>query len=122
MLLNGKVVVVFGAGGSVGGAVARQFAEEGATVSLGGRTSTSVQDVQREIVAKGGAAHAAQLDATDVEGYLTEVAGRAGAPDAVLNAIGIQAVQRVPPLELSLVDFVSHRPRRNPASMSRPWC
>ncbi|MEW2489505.1 SDR family oxidoreductase [Streptomyces sp. NPDC048411] len=110
MLLNGKVAVVFGAGGTVGGAVAREFAEEGATVFLSDRTSTSVEDVQREIVGKGGAAHVAQVDAThesDVEGYLAEVAGRAGAPDVVLNAIGIQAVQGVPLLELSLADFVS---------------
>lgn len=62
MLLNGKVAVIFGAGGAVGGAVARQFAEERATVFLSGRTSTSVQDVQREIVAKGSAAHAAQVE------------------------------------------------------------
>ncbi|MFB7217853.1 hypothetical protein [Streptomyces sp. NPDC056227] len=35
------------------------------------------------------------------------MAGRAGAPDVVLNAIGIQAVQGVPLLELFLTDFVS---------------
>ncbi|WP_433364489.1 SDR family NAD(P)-dependent oxidoreductase [Streptosporangium sp. CA-115845] len=110
MLLSGKVAVVFGAGGAVGGAVARHFAEEGATVFLSGRTSTSVQDVQREIVAKGGTAHVARVDASnesEVENHLAEVAGRAGAPDVVLNAIGIQPVQGVPLLELSLADFVA---------------
>ncbi|SCG59099.1 SDR family NAD(P)-dependent oxidoreductase [Micromonospora halophytica] len=109
MLLDGKVAVVFGAGGAVGGAVARHFAEEGAAVFLSGRTSASVEDVQRDIAAKGGTAQVAQVDASnesDVEGYLADVAARAGAPDVVLNAIGIDAVQGVPLVELSLADFM----------------
>ena len=38
MLLEGKVAVIYGAGGSIGGAVARAFAREGARVFLAGRT------------------------------------------------------------------------------------
>ena len=38
MLLENKVAVIYGAGGAIGGAVARTFAREGARVFLAGRT------------------------------------------------------------------------------------
>ena len=44
MLLDGRNAVVYGAAGSIGGAVARGFAGEGASVSLDGRTR-SLEDV-----------------------------------------------------------------------------
>ncbi|TMK96414.1 MAG: 3-oxoacyl-ACP reductase, partial [Actinobacteria bacterium] len=38
MLLENKNAVIYGGGGSVGGAVSRAFASEGAKVFLAGRT------------------------------------------------------------------------------------
>ena len=38
MMLKDKVAVIYGAGGGIGGAVARAFAAEGANVFLTGRT------------------------------------------------------------------------------------
>ena len=38
MLLDNKVTVIYGAGGSIGGAVSQAFAREGAVVCLAGRT------------------------------------------------------------------------------------
>jgi 3-oxoacyl-[acyl-carrier protein] reductase len=38
MLLENKNAVIYGAGGVIGGAVARKFAHEGARVFLAGRT------------------------------------------------------------------------------------
>jgi NAD(P)-dependent dehydrogenase (short-subunit alcohol dehydrogenase family) len=43
-LLTGKSTIIYGAGGSIGGAVARTFAREGASVFLAGRTRASVSD------------------------------------------------------------------------------
>ena len=37
MILKNKVAVIYGAGGAIGGAVARAFAREGAKVFLAGR-------------------------------------------------------------------------------------
>jgi 3-oxoacyl-[acyl-carrier protein] reductase len=46
-LLENKNAVIRGAGGAVGGAVARAFAGEGATVFLAGRTLANVELPQR---------------------------------------------------------------------------
>ena len=56
MLLEGKNAVVYGAAGSVGLAVARAFAREGAAVFLAGRTLASLQGVADEIEQAGGVA------------------------------------------------------------------
>jgi NAD(P)-dependent dehydrogenase (short-subunit alcohol dehydrogenase family) len=45
MLLEHKNAIVYGGGGSVGGAVARTFAREGAKVFLAGRTLARVEAV-----------------------------------------------------------------------------
>ena len=51
MLLKDKVAVIYGAGGGIGGAVARAFASEGANVFLTGRSLAPVEVVAKEIVA-----------------------------------------------------------------------
>jgi 3-oxoacyl-[acyl-carrier protein] reductase len=90
-ILQGKHAVVFGAGGSIGAAVAREFAVEGATVFLSGRTRFNVDEVARQIRADGGQAHAAVVDALDDHGvkeYIDNVVREAGSIDATFNAVG----------------------------------
>ena len=65
MMLQDKVAVIYGAGGAIGSAVARAFASEGATVFLTGREAAPVEAVAGEIVAGGGSAEAAEVDALD---------------------------------------------------------
>jgi NAD(P)-dependent dehydrogenase (short-subunit alcohol dehydrogenase family) len=92
-LLSGKHAVVLGAGGAVGGAVAREFAAEGAEVFLSGRTRLTVDAVADLIKGDGGTAHAATVDAVDeaaVVAYLDEVIAEAGSIDVVYNATGPQ--------------------------------
>jgi 3-oxoacyl-[acyl-carrier protein] reductase len=62
MLLEHKNAIVYGGGGSVGGAVARAFARERAKVFLAGRTRESLEEVAEEIAAAGGVAETAQVD------------------------------------------------------------
>jgi NAD(P)-dependent dehydrogenase (short-subunit alcohol dehydrogenase family) len=45
VLLKGKNAVIYGAGGAIGGAVARTFAGAGARVFLAGRTRASLDAV-----------------------------------------------------------------------------
>jgi NAD(P)-dependent dehydrogenase (short-subunit alcohol dehydrogenase family) len=54
MLLEGKAAVIYGGGGSIGRAMARAFAREGATVHLAGRTQQALDDSAAEIRDAGG--------------------------------------------------------------------
>ena len=47
MLLKDKVAVIYGAGGSIGGAVARAFAREGAALFLTGHELARVEAVAK---------------------------------------------------------------------------
>lgn len=96
MLLNNKKAVIFGAGGAVAGAVAREFALEGAEVFLSGRNLASVETVANDIDQAGGKAHIAQVDATDeteVIGYLDKVIQVAGHIDIVFNGVTPQPIE-----------------------------
>ncbi|GAC1456318.1 MAG: SDR family oxidoreductase [Steroidobacteraceae bacterium] len=110
MLLKDRVAVIYGAAGAIGGAVARAFAQQGARLFLGGRHLAGVDAVAREIVAAGGAAQAAQVDALDepaVDAHLARVIHEAGRIDVSFNAIGIPntRLQGVPLTQLALGDF-----------------
>jgi 3-oxoacyl-[acyl-carrier protein] reductase len=108
MLLEKKNAVIYGAGGAIGGAVARAFARDGARVFLAGRTLDAVQDVANQISSAGGIAEAARVDALDeqaVEKHIGAVARKAGRIDILFNAIGMEDVQGTPLLEMSLDDF-----------------
>jgi NAD(P)-dependent dehydrogenase (short-subunit alcohol dehydrogenase family) len=105
MMLENKVAVIYGAGGAIGGAVARSFASEGARVFLTGRKRAPVEAVAKEIVFAGGSAEAAEVDALDeqaVAGHLLAVIDKAGRVDISFNAIGIPDKEVV---GVSLVDM-----------------
>ena len=110
MLLRDKVAVVYGAGGGIGGAVARAFAREGARVFLTGRDLASVEIVAKEIDADGGYAEAAEVDALDeraVDTHLRYVMDEAGRVDISFNAVGIpnEDIVGVPLTELNVERF-----------------
>jgi len=65
MLLENKNAVIYGGGGSIGGAVARAFGREGATVFLTGRTQDKLDRVAEDVRAAGGKAETALADALD---------------------------------------------------------
>src|SRR5579859_2321715 len=61
--LQNKNAVIYGAGGSLGGAMAKAFAAAGARVFLSGIHLDKVQKVADDINAAGGDAEAAEVDA-----------------------------------------------------------
>jgi 3-oxoacyl-[acyl-carrier protein] reductase len=90
-ILKGKHAVVFGAGGSIGTAVAKEFATEGAEVFLSGRTKSTVEAVAAQIIANGSRAHAAAIDTFDdaaVNQYINGIVKQTGKIDIVLDAAG----------------------------------
>jgi NAD(P)-dependent dehydrogenase (short-subunit alcohol dehydrogenase family) len=109
MLLKDKVAVIYGAGGAVGGAVARAFAREGAKLFLTGRHLAPAEVVAKEIVSAGGSAEAAEVDALDeqaVDRHLRSVTDTAARVDVSFNAIGIPNPRtRVPLVELDVEQF-----------------
>ena len=91
MLLRDRTAIVYGGSGAVGGAVAKAFAREGARLFLAARTLGPLQAVADEIVATGGVAEVASVDATDpaaVEAHLAGVADRAGPVEVMFNGCG----------------------------------
>lgn len=100
--------MIYGGGGTIGGAVAREFARQGATVFLAGRALDPLRRVARDITDDGGHAELAQVDALDedaVDAHARSVAEQAGGIDITLNAVGRIHDQGTPLAGLSLADF-----------------
>jgi NAD(P)-dependent dehydrogenase (short-subunit alcohol dehydrogenase family) len=109
-MLTNKVAVIYGAGGAIGGAVARAFAREGAKLFLTGRRRAPVEAVAKEIASFGGSAEATEVDALDeqaVDEHLKSVIDKAGRVDISFNAIGIpeKGIVGVPLVELGVEKF-----------------
>jgi NAD(P)-dependent dehydrogenase (short-subunit alcohol dehydrogenase family) len=109
MMLTDKVAVIYGAGGAIGGAVARAFAGEGAKLFLTGRRLAPVEAVAKDVVSAGGSAEAAEVDALDeeaVDKHLQSVIDTAGRVDISFNAVGIPNPKtRVPLVEMDVEQF-----------------
>ena len=109
MLLKDKNAIIYGAGGSIGGAVARAFAREGAKVFVTGRSAAPLDKVVDEIVSSGGTAVAAVVNAMDqkeVKDHLNKVVYEAGNVDISFNAIGIEDKQGIALVDMDLNDFI----------------
>jgi 3-oxoacyl-[acyl-carrier protein] reductase len=88
----GRVALVTGAGGTLGGAVARGFGREGASVLVGYRQSRkAAESAVAEIVGAGGTAAAHQLDVTDqasVDRFVERAVTTYGRIDVLVNTAG----------------------------------
>jgi NAD(P)-dependent dehydrogenase (short-subunit alcohol dehydrogenase family) len=108
MLLEDKTAVIYGAGGGIGGGVARTFAREGAKVFLAGRTPETLDMVANDINAAGGFAEVAVLDALDeqaVDDHMRAVVADAGTIDVSFNLVSRGDVQGIPLVEMKTADF-----------------
>jgi NAD(P)-dependent dehydrogenase (short-subunit alcohol dehydrogenase family) len=106
MLLQGKNAIIYGGGGSIGGAVARAFAREGAKVFLTGRTRGTLDVVAADI---GEAAQVTVLDALDeraVDEHADAVAAEAGSLDISVNVITHGDVQGTAFDEMDVEDYL----------------
>lgn len=109
MLLEGKNAVIYGAGGSIGGAVAREFSREGASVFLVGRTREKLKVVASDIEAAGGSAEVAVLDALDeeaVDEHARAMVSEASSIDVSFNLITRGDVQGIPLIEMKTDDLL----------------
>jgi 3-oxoacyl-[acyl-carrier protein] reductase len=110
VLLEHKNAVIYGAGGSIGGAVARAFGREGARVFLPGRTRVTLDEVAEAIRSAGGTAETAQVDALDeqaVDEHADAVAAEAGGIDISFNVIAHPYTHGTPLAEMAVDDFMA---------------
>jgi 3-oxoacyl-[acyl-carrier protein] reductase len=110
VLLENKNAIIYGGGGSIGGAVARAFAREGASVHLAGRTLVTLEAVADEIRSAGGTAEPAIVDALDeeaVDRHADAVAAKAGGIDISLNVIAHPYTHGTPLAEMAVDDFMA---------------
>lgn len=110
MQLKNKTAVVYGAGGAIGEAVARAFAQEGAKVFLTGRNKEAIEALADDIILKGGFANAQIVDALDekaVNNHLDSIIKGEGKLDISFNAMGIRqaGVQGIPLVHLTPEGF-----------------
>lgn len=92
MRLKGKSALVTGAGGGLGGAIARRFADEGAAVLCTDRDLAKAQVTAKAITAAGGTAIAYRADVAvtaECEAQVEEAVRRHGRIDILVNNAGI---------------------------------
>jgi NAD(P)-dependent dehydrogenase (short-subunit alcohol dehydrogenase family) len=111
MLLKNKNAVIYGAGGAIGGAVAKAIAQAGARVFLTGRKKKPLEDLIKEIVKSGGNAEMALVDALDeqaVNRHLDSIVEQGGDIDISFNAVGIPhtGIQGIPMVDLSAESYM----------------
>jgi NAD(P)-dependent dehydrogenase (short-subunit alcohol dehydrogenase family) len=108
-LLENKRAIIYGAGGGLGGGVARTFAREGATVFLAGRTKATLQAVADDIASRGGRAHVTVVDALDeqaVEEHARSVVNQAGGIDVSFNLTTRGDMQGTPLVQMKADDLL----------------
>jgi 3-oxoacyl-[acyl-carrier protein] reductase len=89
--LRDRTALVLGAGGGLGGAIARGLAAEGARVAAIGRTLANVERTAQAINADGGTASAHALDLAELDAFpavLEEVREQHGEVEILLNNSG----------------------------------
>ncbi|TCO55854.1 SDR family NAD(P)-dependent oxidoreductase [Actinocrispum wychmicini] len=109
MLLENKTAVIYGGGGTIGGAMASAFAAEGARVFLVGRTPAKLDTVANSIRDAGGQAETAVVDALDasaVNDHIDAVVEKAGSVDISINVISHEGAFQ-PLADIPTADFVA---------------
>lgn len=105
-MLKGKTAVIYGAGGSMGGAVARAFAAAGAMVFLTGRNAVALQLLANEIISAGGIAEIGVVDAQDEKAVISHLK-KLGRIDISFNATATEVVQGLPLMDMSAGDYMN---------------
>jgi 3-oxoacyl-[acyl-carrier protein] reductase len=109
MILQNKNAVIYGAGGSLGGAVAKALAGAGAKVFLCGRNLSSVKKVADEIAGCGGRSETDVVDAFDekaISNHLTKILEQTASIDISFNAVGVDVIQNIPLVDMKANDFI----------------
>jgi NAD(P)-dependent dehydrogenase (short-subunit alcohol dehydrogenase family) len=97
-------VIIYGAAGGIGSAVAEAFARQGSTVHLTGRTAATLEALATRIRDQGGKAETAVVDALD-EAAVEAHAASVGTIDVSLNLVPRGDVQGIPLIDMDVEDL-----------------
>lgn len=101
--LKDKVVLITGASSGIGEATAQLLAEQGALVVMGARRTERLKQLEAQIRAKGGSAHARPLDVTDrqaVQDFADDARVEFGKIDVLINNAGIMPLSPLASLKV----------------------
>jgi len=96
--IEGKIIVITGAGSGIGRATAKLLAVQGARVVMGARRIDKLQQVSEEISQMGGSAVYLQTDVTkkqEVTALVNIATQTYGRIDVIINNAGISQLQRM---------------------------
>lgn len=107
--LEGKIILITGAGGGIGLAICEGLAKAGATIAMANRTVAKCQPLADEINAAGGCASVHALDITDMENIkscVDEVIAKYGRIDCLFNVAGMNKREGLLDVEESTYDKI----------------
>jgi 3-oxoacyl-[acyl-carrier protein] reductase len=108
-MLQHKNAIIYGAGPSLGGTVAQALAAAGARVFVTHRRIEAAEEIVNKIIAAGGKAEAASVDAMDkdaIDAHMEAVVLKAGKVDLSFNLIGVKGDQDIPLVNMPADDFL----------------
>ncbi|HEY8599776.1 MAG TPA: SDR family oxidoreductase [Thermomicrobiales bacterium] len=120
--LEGRVALVTGASGGIGGELACGFARAGARVMLAGRSRERLAAVERAIVAEGGEAKTFPADLGDLAAIPVLVAAtleRFGGLDILVNCAGMNKREPIAEVQPATYDAISELNLRTPYFLSQ---
>lgn len=103
MRLKGKVALITGATGGMGGASARMFAKEGASVLVAARHRELADPLVGEIAAAGGTASFVPLEVTEERAWqaaVTQAKKEFGGLHILMNVVGTNELMMLPHVDL----------------------
>jgi NAD(P)-dependent dehydrogenase (short-subunit alcohol dehydrogenase family) len=109
--VSGQIVLVSGASRGIGRAIARGFAERGATVVITGRVAETLEKTAREICPPGGTVRAQVCDAGDAQALqrlADDVAGEFGRIDTLVNCAGVNKRRKVQDYDEETYDYITN--------------
>ena len=107
--LQGKIVVVTGAGRGIGRTIALDAHKSGARMAVGSRTVNEIETLADEINQTGGECFAHTLDVTDVnsiQAFMSAVIGHYGVIDVLVNNAGYNKQQKIVDYDEQLYDLI----------------
>jgi 2-deoxy-D-gluconate 3-dehydrogenase len=107
--LEGKTVIVTGAGRGIGRTIALDAVRSGARIAVGSRTLTELETLKTEVEVMGGACFIHTLDVTDVasiHSFFDAVEAHYGDIDVLVNNAGYNKLARIVDYDEELYDLI----------------